>query len=476
MSDSSSSHKRAVVALAALALAVFACWLWSPVLELSLLGWDAYPLIAAARVDSFGDFAGTFGEELMDSRYPLGRYYRPLVHLSFALDHALWGLGPRGYHATDLALTLASVLALGWLAYELVGRRVERAWIAFVAAGLAAFELATHPALIDVLPAVARRADLLALLFTLLALLAQSKGKPWIAALLAAAALGSKETGAIAAVVVGTLALARSRSVRALVPLALTVAVFLIARTAVLGGIGGGRESTVALDPAHFGTLFTRYLATVLGARAFAAGLVVTLALACLALVVALIARKRAQETERGPDAVPPLLIVWFLALVAITALSGVERGWYELPFVAIRCLAIAWIVALGASTLRASSIAPIALAGWLVVTDTWVRIPAPALDDLRRASVLERDFLERFERDVRATRDGARITVRGFPMELAASGTLSRDAHTIAVLAPYSLEAYAELALPERSVRLEYPGSLSAPAGASEVVVVLAP
>jgi hypothetical protein len=42
-------------------------------------------------------------------------------------------------------------------------------------------------------------------------------------------------------------------------------------------------------------------------------------------------------------------------------------------------------------------------------------------------------------------------------------------------LLAPYSVEAYAELALPARRVRLEYPGSRAAPASPGEVVVVLA-
>src|SRR6185503_1539665 len=89
---------------------------WHSVLRLELLGWDAFPLVAAGRIASWRDFLGTFGEELMDGRYPLGHYWRPLVHLSFALDHALWGLAPRGYHASDLALLSANALLVALLA------------------------------------------------------------------------------------------------------------------------------------------------------------------------------------------------------------------------------------------------------------------------------------------------------------------------------------------------------------------------
>src|SRR5262249_9062048 len=33
-----------------------------------------------------------------------GGHYQPLTWLSFAVDHALWGLNPTGYHLTNVAL------------------------------------------------------------------------------------------------------------------------------------------------------------------------------------------------------------------------------------------------------------------------------------------------------------------------------------------------------------------------------------
>ena len=44
-----------------------------------------------------------------------GAFYRPLVSLSFALNHAMFGLDARGYGWTNLALTLACAAALAAL-------------------------------------------------------------------------------------------------------------------------------------------------------------------------------------------------------------------------------------------------------------------------------------------------------------------------------------------------------------------------
>ena len=57
----------------------------------------------------------------MDGRYPNGHFYRPVTTLSFALDHAVWGLDPSGYHLTDLALLLACAIGVAALARRLLG-------------------------------------------------------------------------------------------------------------------------------------------------------------------------------------------------------------------------------------------------------------------------------------------------------------------------------------------------------------------
>ena len=61
-----------------------ALWSLGGVAMDGLLGWDAYPMIAA-----HGSALDAFGTELMDGRYPDGRFYRPVASLSVALDRAI---------------------------------------------------------------------------------------------------------------------------------------------------------------------------------------------------------------------------------------------------------------------------------------------------------------------------------------------------------------------------------------------------
>jgi hypothetical protein len=129
-----------------------------PFLALGHLGWDTYPLILTSRIASATDLAGAFGEELMDGRYPNGHFYRPVTTLSFALDHAAWGLAPSGYHLTDLVLLLACALGVAAL-----GRRLLGPGVGPLAAALL---FALHPLHVEILPVAARRADTLAQLFT----------------------------------------------------------------------------------------------------------------------------------------------------------------------------------------------------------------------------------------------------------------------------------------------------------------------
>ena len=76
------------------------------VFDLGLMGWDTLPIADASRIASFGDLTGTVTEELMDGRYMDGHFYRPVKNAVFAVDWALWGLNPTGWHLTDLAILL----------------------------------------------------------------------------------------------------------------------------------------------------------------------------------------------------------------------------------------------------------------------------------------------------------------------------------------------------------------------------------
>ncbi|HEY3358219.1 MAG TPA: tetratricopeptide repeat protein [Polyangia bacterium] len=91
--------------------------------------------------------------------------YRPVVTLSYALDYALGGLTPVGYHAQSVLWHLGCAL----LVYALARRLLPRAGrgVALVAGLL----FAVHPALTEAIDNASFREDPLATFFTLLALL-----------------------------------------------------------------------------------------------------------------------------------------------------------------------------------------------------------------------------------------------------------------------------------------------------------------
>ncbi len=113
-----------------------------------------------------------------------GREYRPLVRLSLALDHYIWGAGYRGYHLTNLALHLfATLLVFFW----------ARAIVSPVTALAAAALFALHPVHSYSVNALMGRTDILCLVFLLAGLIAFHGGGRAGPPIFFAAALLSKE-------------------------------------------------------------------------------------------------------------------------------------------------------------------------------------------------------------------------------------------------------------------------------------------
>jgi tetratricopeptide (TPR) repeat protein len=81
-------------------------------------------------------------------------YYRPLVSISFALDHALWSGDPRGFHATNVALHLICCALVFGLAL--------RGGAPPLAAGLAALLFGLAPRLTESAAWISGRTDLMA--------------------------------------------------------------------------------------------------------------------------------------------------------------------------------------------------------------------------------------------------------------------------------------------------------------------------
>src|SRR5687767_13492322 len=72
---------------------------------------DDFGWIAESRLGSVSDAIGLFTANV--------GFYRPVVSLSFALDHAIWGTNAFGYGLTNLALCLANAAMLFALARRL---------------------------------------------------------------------------------------------------------------------------------------------------------------------------------------------------------------------------------------------------------------------------------------------------------------------------------------------------------------------
>ncbi len=240
-------------------------------------------------------------------------YYRPLNRASYLVDHRLFGLDPRAFHAVNVLLHAASVLLL----YALARRLFEPRWPALLAAAL----LAVHPIHAEAVNFVTARNNLFALAFALAALVLfvdatrrASHARAWLSGAAFFLGLASKEQAAMVLPVAvawpfltGTGAAWRGwRAWRALVPHACALGAYLALRTLALGG-------PVAAAPAAEGLLarlaqnlwiMPRYLALVLWPDR--------------------LAYYHAPAPPEGPAAVAALAIAW--AAIAAVAVALARR------------------------------------------------------------------------------------------------------------------------------------------------------
>jgi hypothetical protein len=147
----SSSHKPLLVLL----LAALAALPFLSTLNHGFV-WDDHDLIerGRSRLENPG--------ETLTRPFALGGketiYYRPVVAYSFALDHAVWGLNPRGFHLTNLIVYVSSTILLFLLIAE---------YLPLSAACVAAASFALHPVHVESVAFISGRRDLLSGFFLL---------------------------------------------------------------------------------------------------------------------------------------------------------------------------------------------------------------------------------------------------------------------------------------------------------------------
>ncbi len=163
-------HSRLTTILTAGSVALIALLTYRDILDYQFTGTDWPTILETSRIRSPGDLARIFTRRYMDAPGFPGMHYRPMSTLSFALDYAIWGLSPLGYHLTNLvahaALSVVAVVFVGKLTHSRAA-----GWL-----GAAIF--AMHPVGAEVVPGVDNRQDVLAALFVLLCLLAFLKCIP----------------------------------------------------------------------------------------------------------------------------------------------------------------------------------------------------------------------------------------------------------------------------------------------------------
>lgn len=140
---------------------------------------------------------------------------RPLPYLTFAIDHAIWGDDPFGYHITNLAMHIGASLALfgfvrlSLLAPRLGGRYADRA---SVIALVIAAAWAVHPLQTQAVTYVYQRIESLTGMLSLIALYAFARAsaagydRRWlgICTFSTAAAMASKESAVVLPLLIAT--------------------------------------------------------------------------------------------------------------------------------------------------------------------------------------------------------------------------------------------------------------------------------
>jgi hypothetical protein len=462
VNTSTTPAKRSLL-FAALACAGASLLAFRTVDGVGFLGFDAYPSITASRIASWSDFVGTFQERLMHYWFPQGDFYRPVTNLSIALDYRLWELEPAGYHATNTALLGFTGWCLFWLARRLApGAR-------FAAVIALAFYL-IHPLQLEVYPVLARRADMLCGAFVALALVASTRRHDKVRTAstfaLVALAVASKVTGILVVPLAFLIArgapMSTTKAARATLPHFAAALIVFGARLTVLGGIGGydhaGRHQRWAVPWKILVSLFNppASVGGVLSMICIAAGFLTLLALA--------LHGRRQHNVHRGRTDVLSLLLVgasWLaLSLLLLLSTDGRLGWWYSfMPLLGLSLMVgavgarLLEVIEQPTSTRRrlfAALGSASMLVGCLVLAANSPLIRAHPR--LYAGSTEQREFLSEVSERLSQPNASGHVTAPRLPtMVPSRSGRES----ALGLLAPYSVQAWADLLFPDEGVQV---------------------
>ncbi len=113
--------------------------------------WDDYAFFVDNESVTLGRFDRIFSESTTSGVGQVSNYYRPLTSLTFALDKAVWGLNPMGFHLTNLVLHSMAGVALFELLVRMGMKREE--------AGVVAVAFLVHPTQVEAVAYANSRGD-----------------------------------------------------------------------------------------------------------------------------------------------------------------------------------------------------------------------------------------------------------------------------------------------------------------------------
>ncbi len=124
--------------------------------------WDDIFLIATNMHIRFLGYIPKLFLENVYHQDMVGRFYRPVMMASFALDYRQWGLEPFGYHISNILIHVGNAL----LVYGIIRLVFKKELLAFLTAML----FVLHPVQAEAVTYISGRADLLGAFFCLLSL------------------------------------------------------------------------------------------------------------------------------------------------------------------------------------------------------------------------------------------------------------------------------------------------------------------
>ena len=132
---------------------------------------DYHTVVANASLDRLADIRTVVLHDVA----------RPMVNLSYAIDRAVWGTAPPGFHMTSVLLHALNALLLLILARRIAEDSAIRLSSESGASGLAAFAsaslFAVHPMMSEAVGYISGRSEVLCTTFVILALL---NGRRWL--------------------------------------------------------------------------------------------------------------------------------------------------------------------------------------------------------------------------------------------------------------------------------------------------------